>query len=105
MDLLRVSQTSVSYVSEQLQYKKKIQEGIYAALGRLLSPKVIGLETMRTAVTNRANQAILHGYSTLTKVVLNLFELPISIYRTKDGTTLDIFVYVPLYEVAFKATI
>lgn len=60
---------------------------------------------MRNALTDIANQAITHGYSTLARVVLHLFELSVSIYRTQDGQALDVFVYVPLYEVALRATI
>lgn len=60
---------------------------------------------MRHASTDIANQAIAYGYSTLARVVLHLLELPASIYRTKDGTTLDVFVHVTLYEVTLKATI
>ena len=48
---------------------------------------------------------MIHGYSTLAKVAIHLFELPVSIYQTKDSKTLDFFVLVPLYEVALKLTI
>ena len=60
---------------------------------------------MRDALTSIANQAIAHGYSTLAQVVFHLLELPVSIYRTKNGQTLDIFVHVTLYEVALRATL
>ena len=56
-------------------------------------------------LTDIANQAMVHGYSTLAKVVLHIFELPVSIYRTKNGAILDVFVHVPLYEAALRATI
>ena len=104
-ELINLAQTSVSYAEEQLNYLKEIHEGIYDALAQRLSPKLIEPQTMRDALTSVANQAITHGYSTLAQVVLHLFELPVSIYRTKNGQTLDIFVHVPLYEVALRATL
>ena len=104
-ELINLAQTSVSYAKEQLTYQKEIYEGIYDALGQRLSPKLIEPQTLRNALTSIANQAMTHGYSTLAQVVLHLFELPVSIYRTKNGQTLDIFVHVPLYEVALQATL
>ena len=60
---------------------------------------------MRNALTDIANKGISHGYSTLARVVLHLFELPESICRTQDGRALDVFIHVTLYEVALRATI
>lgn len=105
MELIQLGQLVVSYAQEQLHYQQQIHEGIYEALGQTLSPKLIEPQTMRTALTDIANQAMTHGYSTLAKVVLHLFELPVSIYRTKNGDILDVFIHVPLYEAALRATI
>ena len=104
-ELINLAQACVSYAEEQLTCQKEIHEGIYEALAQRLSPKLIEPQTIRDALTSIANQAITHGYSTLAQVVLHLFELPVSIYRTKNGRILDIFVHVPLYEVALRATL
>lgn len=104
IDTLYVAQTNLSYATKQLQYQQEIHMGFYAAVGQQLSPKLLESQTLREALTGIANKAMVQGYSTLAKVVLHLFELPSSIYRTKHSRFLDIFVHVPLYEVVLKAT-
>ena len=95
MQLLHIGQISLGCASEHVSHLSDITAGIYEALRQRLSPHLVDANTLREALTEIGNKALQLGYSTLTQVVLHVFELPVSVYRTKDGEYLDILCMYP----------
>ena len=79
-------------------YLMDIEAGIFMALGQTLSPHFADASTLHRALTELTEKAQIPGYNSITAIILRLFEMPVSVYRSSDKFILDVFVHIPTYD-------